>query len=66
MIHFHIKSSGLQGLVFVQLTFEEYTTHFYFEDGRFLHICLDICLDVCLDLSEHFYVASFLIKTCFL
>ena len=34
VIHFHIKSKGVQGLVLVQITFEKYTTNFYFENGE--------------------------------
>ena len=34
VIHFHIKSRGAQGLVFVQITFEKYSTNFYFENGE--------------------------------
>ena len=31
VIHFHIKSRGVQGLAFVQITFENCTLNFYFE-----------------------------------
>ena len=34
VIYFHIKSRGVQGLIFVQIPFEKYTTHFYFENGE--------------------------------
>ena len=34
VIHFHIKSKGVQGLVLVQITFEKYTTNFYLENGE--------------------------------
>ena len=34
LIHFHIKSKSVQGLVFVQITFEKYTTNFYFENSE--------------------------------
>ena len=35
VIHFHIDSRGVQGLVFVQITFEKFATSFYFENGKF-------------------------------
>ena len=35
VIHFHIKSRGVQGLVFVQITYEKCTTNFYFENSKF-------------------------------
>ena len=34
VIHFYIKRRGMQGLVFVQITFEKCTTNFYFENGE--------------------------------
>ena len=34
VIHFHIKSWGMQGLVFVQITFENYTLNFYFKNSE--------------------------------
>ena len=34
VIHFHIKSSGVQSLVFVQIAFEKYTANYYFENGE--------------------------------
>ena len=34
MIHFHIKSRGVQDLVFVQITFENFTSNFYFENSE--------------------------------
>ena len=34
VIHFHIKGRGVQGLVFVQITFEKYTTNFYFQNSQ--------------------------------
>ena len=34
MIHFHIKSRGVKGLVFVQITVENYTTDFCFESSE--------------------------------
>ena len=37
VIHFHVKSRGTQGLVFVQITFERCTINFYFEKGK-VHI----------------------------
>ena len=33
-IHFYIKSRGVQGLFFTQITFEKYTKKFYFENGQ--------------------------------
>ena len=33
VIHFHMKSRGVQGLVFVQITFEKGITNFYFNNG---------------------------------
>ena len=37
VIHFHIKSRGSQGHVFVQITFENCTLNLYFENGE---ICI--------------------------
>ena len=34
VMHFYIKSRGMQGLVFVQIWFEKCTTNFYFENGE--------------------------------
>ena len=34
VIHFHIKSRGVQGFVFVQIAFEKCTTNLYFENGK--------------------------------
>ena len=34
MIHFHIKSRGVQGLAFIQIIFEKCTKHFYFKNGE--------------------------------
>ena len=34
MIHFDIKSRGVQDLVFVQITFENFTSNFYFENSE--------------------------------
>ena len=34
MIHFHIKSRGAQGLVFVKIMLEKCTTNFYFENDK--------------------------------
>ena len=34
MIHFLIKGSGVQDLVFVKITFEKCTTNFYFENSE--------------------------------
>ena len=34
VIHFHIKGRGVQGIVFVQITFEKYTTNFYFQNSQ--------------------------------
>ena len=34
VIHFHIKSRGVQGLAFVQITFENCTLNFYFENSE--------------------------------
>ena len=34
VIHFHIKRRGVQSLVFVQITFEKYTTKFYFQNDK--------------------------------
>ena len=35
MVHFHIKRRGVQGHVFVPITFENCTLNFYFENGEF-------------------------------
>ena len=34
VIHFHIKSRDVQGQVFVQITFENSTLNFYFENDE--------------------------------
>ena len=34
VIHFHIKSRGVQGFVFGQIAFEKCTTNLYFENGK--------------------------------
>ena len=34
VIHFHIKSRSLQDLIFVQISFENYSTNFYFENAE--------------------------------
>ena len=34
VIHFHVKSRGTQGLVFVQITFARCTINFYFEKDK--------------------------------
>lgn len=34
VIHFHIKNRGVQGLAFIQITFEEFTTNLYFVNGK--------------------------------
>ena len=34
VIHFHIKGRAVQGLIFVQITFEKYTTNFYFQNSQ--------------------------------
>ena len=34
LINFHIKSRGVQGLVFVQVTIEKCATKFYFENSE--------------------------------
>ena len=34
VINFYIKSTGVQGLVFVQITFENCTTNFYFQNDK--------------------------------
>ena len=34
VIHFYIESRGVQGLVFVQITFKKYTKNFYFENNE--------------------------------
>ena len=34
VILFHIKSRDVQGLAFVQITFEKCTTNLFFEDGK--------------------------------
>ena len=33
VIHFHVKSSGVQDLIFVQITFENCHLNFYFENS---------------------------------
>ena len=34
VINFHMKSRIMQGLVFVEITFEKYTTNFHFENAE--------------------------------
>lgn len=34
VIHSHIKSRGVQGLVFMKIAFEKCTTNFYFESDE--------------------------------
>ena len=34
VIHFHIKRRGVQGLVFLQITFEKCTANLYFENAQ--------------------------------
>ena len=34
VIHFHMKSMGVQGLALVQTTLEYFTTNFYFKNGK--------------------------------
>ena len=34
VIHFHVKSGGVQSVTSVQLTFEKCTPNFYFESGK--------------------------------
>ena len=34
VIHFHIKSRGVQGFIFVEITFEKCTLNFCFENGE--------------------------------
>ena len=34
VIHSHIKSRSVQGLLFVKITFKKCTTNFYFENGK--------------------------------
>ena len=34
VIHFDIKVRGVQGLLFVQITFDKCTTNIYFENGK--------------------------------
>ena len=34
VIHFHVKSRGVQSLVFGQIMFEKCTTNLYFENGE--------------------------------
>ena len=31
----HMKSKGVQGLILVEITFEKYTTNFYFENDKY-------------------------------
>ena len=34
VVHFYMKSSGAQGLFFVQITFEKGNTNLHFENGN--------------------------------
>lgn len=34
VIYFYVKRKSVQGLVFVQIAFEKYTIHFYFENNE--------------------------------
>ena len=69
VIHFHIKFRGVQGLVFVQITFEKCTTKFYLENGE---VCIknNLQFAVLITIKRfcmflHCYTSSFSIKTCF-
>ena len=63
VIYFHIKRRDVQGLVFVQITIEKFTTKFYFEDekvGRNVTSVEDFCM------FTRFYASTFSIKTFFI
>ena len=62
MIHFHIKGRGMQSLVFVQITFENYATNLY-KNG---HCQFAILTSIKrFRIFIHFYTDSLSIKTCF-
>ena len=65
-----LKSRCVQGLAFVQITFEKCTTNFYFENGKVGIKMATVNLQPLLALKRfhlfiYFYAASFSIKTCF-
>ena len=55
VIYFHIKSRGVKGLVFVQITFEKYTTNFCFENSE-VGIENDNCLSTALISMKRFCI----------
>ena len=68
--HFHRKCTGTQGFVFVERTFGKCATLFYFKNGQVVLKTTIANLQPLLAMKRfrmftHFYVASFLIKTCF-
>ena len=75
VIHFYIKSRGVQSLVFVQITFEEYTKNLYFENGGIgtknnncqfaTLISMNLHGMKRFRIFKHFYAVSFSIKACF-
>ena len=66
VIYVHIKSRGVQGLVFVQRAFEKYTKNFYFENGEFGEVNLQPLLSKRrFHMFTHIYTAVFSIKTYF-
>ena len=64
VIHFYIKTRGVQGHGFVQITFENCTLNFYFENSE-IGIKLPNCSQI-FCMFTHFYVALFFKKKCFM
>ena len=67
VIHVHIRSRGVEGLIFVQVTFEKCTKKFYFEDGEVGNNQQIVALISMkrFHIFTHFYTTLFSIKTCF-
>ena len=64
VIHFHINSRGLQDHVFVQITFENCTLNFYFENGEIvIKKQSSNCSPYQHETSLHVYAATFLISS---
>ena len=66
VIYFLIKTNGVKGLVFVQITFKKCITNFYFEGGKVgIETTVDNLELVLVWNFSAFFVALFSIRTCF-
>ena len=43
LIHFHIKTVGVQGFIFVKITFEKYTSWYKNDNGHFSEFAYFSC-----------------------